>query len=166
MAVNDNQSRILWKIIMLISVMATMATTIYVAIWMKQFIDDRNLNGVPSSNPLHSDQNSDQAEFDSFGRHLEPLWRAFLIANLVAIMIFSLYLPLAIYWKQYYVILAYIAFMFNEMILSVGSEYLAVPYRFATLIYLIGAVMAHGYCHQFRLMILEEMNVIKQFNRE
>ncbi|KAH9501093.1 hypothetical protein DERF_011962 [Dermatophagoides farinae] len=163
---NSSYSRIIWQTLMIITVIATITTTIYLAIFMKQFIDDRNINGIRSSNPLHSNQNSDQAQFDSYGRHLEPLWRAFLIANIVAILLFSLYIPLAIWWNQYYVMLIFIGFMFNEMILTIGTEYFAVPYRFATIIYSLTAIIAHCFCHQFRLDILNEMNVIKKFNRE
>lgn len=162
----SKHSRIIWQILMIITIITTISSTIYLAIFMKQFIDNRNVNGVRSSNPLHSDQNSDQAKFDSFGRHLEPLWRAFLITNIVAILLFSLYIPLAICWNQYYVILIFNAFIFNEMILSIGSEYFAVPYRFVTIIYLLQAIVAHCFCHRFRLNILDEMNLIKKFNRE
>lgn len=158
-------TRILIKTLMIIISLATMSATIYGIIFMKQFIDYRNTHGLPSSNPLHSIQNIDEAEFDSFGIHLEPLWRAFLFANVGLVFLFTLYIPFATFWNQYYVIMTYMAFMACQLILSIGSEYFAVPFYFISIIYFISILIGHSFCHLLRLDILDEMNAIKDFNQ-
>lgn len=156
--------RISMKTLMIIISLATLSATIYSIIFMKQFIDYRNTNGIPSSNPLHSIQNIDAAEFDSFGIHLEPLWRAFLFANVGLVFLYSLYIPFATFWNQYYVIMIYVAFMACQLILTIGSEYFAVPFYFISIIYFIAILIGHSFCHLLRLDILDEMNAIKNFN--
>ncbi|UXI14154.1 hypothetical protein NH340_JMT00097 [Sarcoptes scabiei] len=151
---NHSLAKILLKLSLIFVSFVSIAISIYTVIKLKQSIDLREHFGLQSSNPLHYDQTIDQAKFDSFGLRLEPLWQGFLYCNLILIIILNVYLPMAIVFDQFYFINIFTTFMFIQMILACGSEYLILPFRSSAIIYFFTALIGHSLCHLFRKTFL------------
>ena len=124
-----------------------------------------NFNEI-SSNHLDYNQNVDEAEFGYFGPQNENLWRAFLIANLGLSFLTSLYIPLGVLFEHYYPIVLYGGLMFCESILSIGNQYMSVPFYLASVIFFTTGLAVHVFVHFLRLDMVDEIVEWKRYEAE
>lgn len=146
-----------------VAIVATIGATAYLGLTLKKVIQNRLQN--PGTNPLDYGQSVDEAIFDTFGPQLEILWRALLIANLILVFLFALYMLLAIFLDQYYAILVFDLFLFSEIVLACGTGYYKVEHYWTSMVFLASAFIIHLYCHILRLDIVDELNAVKLANQ-
>lgn len=156
--------KIICKVLVVCAIGATIGSTIYLGITLKNVIQRKVDNDLPSTSPLDNSKSVNEAVFDSFGPQMEILWRAALIANLILVLLFSLYILLAVIIEHYYAIMIFDLLLFCEVLLTCGTEYYAVSHYWTSIVYLCSAFIIHLYCHFLRLDILNELNAIKLSN--
>lgn len=145
--------RILCKVAVCLCSLSTCAVILWLALFMRRalftFVE-------LSATELDHNQSIYEADFGYFGPQLENAWRAFLIANLGLAFLTSLYIPLGVLFEHYYPVLVYGSFMFLEAVLSIGNEYMAVPYYLASVIFFLTGLTVHVYVHFLRLDLVDE----------
>ncbi|KAI2805245.1 hypothetical protein BLOT_004238 [Blomia tropicalis] len=156
-------ARIAFKVTMCICSISTCATILWLALYMRNQIF--NFNEI-SSNQLDHNQAVDEAEFGYFGPQAENLWRAFLISNLGLSFLVSLYIPLGVLFEHYYPVILYGALMFAESILSIGNQYMSVPYYLASAMFFTTGLVAHLFVHFLRVDTVDEVIAWKQYQNE
>lgn len=155
--------RVLGKVAVCICSVSCCATIVWLALFMRKEIF--NFSEI-SSNHLDHNQNVEDAEFGYFGPQNENLWRAFLIANLLLSLLSSLYIPLGVLFEHYYPIVLYGGLMFAQAVLSIGNQYMSVPYYLASAVFFTTGFTVHVFVHYLRLDIVDELLQWKQFETE
>ena len=156
-------TRIIGKFFVCICSISTCATIVFLALYMRREIFTfRDW----AAKPMDNTQSIDEAQFGYFGPQLENFWRAILIANLGLAFLASLYIPLGVIFEHYYPITVYGGLMFLEAVLSIGNQYMAVSYYFASAIFFTTGLSVHIFVHFLRLDIVDEIVEWKRHEAE
>lgn len=149
--------RILISLLSLVCVGTIIWMFIYLSGQITKFDSDGSELIVSSTQELNFQQTVDQAEWWSFGPRNEKFWRSLLFANLALMLAAIGSCLFAVFLDQYYVMAVVGALAFLESILTVGSQYLTLPYYLASGIFFLFALVLHLYGHFLRLDLIDEL---------